>query len=203
MLKYDEKGEIKMRILVFSDSHKNVSDCTEVIENIIGVDMILHAGDHAQDAAWIQKCFPDIPVKYVVGNCDANIAPAEMIIEAEGITVGAVDIIKDNPYMLCGAVPGIGFEKADIIAKDLGMRENCAERIAAGIAFVLSYNLNQNGHVYLPQEKLIPAAGKLLGCTEDEAEDELARQIMLRKLRSVKVGSRNCIYLREAYEAER
>ena len=73
-----------MRILVFSDSHKNVSDCTQVIENIIGVDMILHAGDHALDAAWIQKCFPDIPVKYVVGNCDTNIAPAEMVIEAEG-----------------------------------------------------------------------------------------------------------------------
>ena len=73
-----------MRILVFSDSHKNVSACISVIENIIGVDMILHAGDHASDAAWIQKCFADIPVKYVTGNCDTNIAPAEMIIEAEG-----------------------------------------------------------------------------------------------------------------------
>ncbi len=117
--------------------------------------------------------------------------------------VGAVDIIKENPYMLCSAVPGIGFEKADMIAKDLGMRENCAERIAAGLAFVLSYNLNQNGHVYLPQEKLIPATVTLLDCTEDEAEDELARQLMLHKLRSVKIGGRNCIYLREAYDAER
>lgn len=72
-----------MRILVFSDSHKNISACISVIENIIGVDMILHAGDHASDAAWIQKCFPNIPVKYVAGNCDTNIAPLEMIIEAE------------------------------------------------------------------------------------------------------------------------
>ena len=72
-----------MRILVFSDSHRNISACTSVIENIINVDMILHAGDHAQDAAWIQKCFPDIPVKYVAGNCDTAIAPLEMIVEAE------------------------------------------------------------------------------------------------------------------------
>lgn len=72
-----------MRILVFSDSHKNISACISVIENIIGVDMILHAGDHASDAAWIQKCFPDIPVKYVAGNCDMAIAPHELIVEAE------------------------------------------------------------------------------------------------------------------------
>ena len=117
--------------------------------------------------------------------------------------VGAVDIIKENPYMLCGNIPGIGFDKADAIARDLGMRENCAERIAAGLAFVLSYNMNQNGHCYLPQEKLIPAAVTLLGCTEDEAEDELARQVMLKQFRSVQIGGRNCIYLREAFEAER
>ena len=117
--------------------------------------------------------------------------------------VGAVDVIKENPYMLCSNIPGIGFDKADMVARDLGMRENCAERIAAGLAFVLSYNMNQNGHVYLPQEKLIPAAITLLGCTEEEAEDELEQQISFGKLRSVKIGGRNCIYLREAFEAER
>jgi len=117
--------------------------------------------------------------------------------------VGAVDVIKENPYMLCAHIPGIGFDKADMVARDLGMRENCAERIAAGLVFVLSYNMIQNGHVYLPQEKLIPAAVTLLGCTQEEAEDELEQQLALRKLRSVKIGGRSCIYLREAFEAER
>ena len=117
--------------------------------------------------------------------------------------VGAVDVIKENPYMLCSNIPGIGFDKADMVARDLGMQENCAERIAAGLSFVLSYNMNQNGHVYLPQEKLIPAAITLLGCTEEEAEDELEQQIAFGKLRLVKIGGRNCIYLRDAYEAER
>ena len=117
--------------------------------------------------------------------------------------IGAVDIIKENPYTLCSNIPGIGFDKADVIARDLGMRENSAERIAAGLRFVLSYNMNQNGHVYLPQEKLIPAAVTLLGCSEEEAEDELEQQLSFRNLRSVKIGGRNCIYLREAFEAER
>ncbi|MBR6743695.1 MAG: ATP-dependent RecD-like DNA helicase [Clostridia bacterium] len=117
--------------------------------------------------------------------------------------IGAVDVIKENPYMLCSNIPGIGFDKADMVARDLGMRENCAERIAAGLSFVLSYNMNQNGHVYLPQEKLIPAAMKLLSCSQEEAEDELEQQISFGKLRSVKIGGRSCIYLREAFEAER
>lgn len=104
---------------------------------------------------------------------------------------------------MCGTIHGIGFEKADMIAKDLGIRENSGERIAAGLSFVLSYNMNQNGHVYVPQDKLIPAAVKLLSCTEDEAEDELAHQVMLKKLRAAKIGGRNCIYLPEAFEAEK
>ena len=135
--------------------------------------------------------------------CTNYLSPATSMKVFRKWGVGAVDIIKENPYMLCAEIQGIGFDKADMIARDLGMRENCAERIAAGLSFVLSYNMNQNGHVYLPQEKLIPAAVTLLGCKEEEAEDELARQTMLGKLRAVKISGRNCIYLREAYEAER
>ncbi len=135
--------------------------------------------------------------------CSAYLTPAASVKVYQKWGVGAVELIRENPYILCGSIHGIGFEKADMIAKDLGIRENNEERIAAGIAFVLSYNLNQNGHVYLPQEKLIPAAVKLLGCTEEEAEDELARQVMLKKLRHTKIGGRSCIYLPEAYEAEK
>ncbi len=135
--------------------------------------------------------------------CSAYLTPAASVKVYQKWGVGAVELIRENPYILCGSIHGIGFEKADMIARDLGIRENNEERIAAGIAFVLSYNLNQNGHVYLPQEKLIPAAVKLLGCTEEEAEDELARQVMLKKLRHTKIGGRSCIYLPEAYEAEK
>ena len=92
-----------MRILVFSDSHGSISACTTVVENIINVDMILHAGDHASDAVWIQKCFPDIPVKYVCGNCDPATAPPELIIEAEDkkifLTHGHRYSVKSQPEL--------------------------------------------------------------------------------------------------------
>lgn len=135
--------------------------------------------------------------------CSEYLSPSAAVKVYKKWGTGAVEVIRQNPYVLCGAIHGIGFEKADMIAKDLGIRENSSERIAAGLAFVLSYNMNQNGHVYVPQDKLIPAAVKLLSCTEDEAEDELARQVMLKKLRAAKIGGRNCIYLPEAFEAEK
>ncbi len=73
-----------MRILVFSDTHKYIESCIQTITRIIGVDMILHAGDHASDAIELQKIFPDIPIKYVSGNCDFSKGEQELVIEAEG-----------------------------------------------------------------------------------------------------------------------
>ena len=73
-----------MRILVFSDSHGNTEGCEKIIRTISGVDMILHAGDHANDARRLEQMFPDIPVNYVNGNCDFSSAPQELVIEADG-----------------------------------------------------------------------------------------------------------------------
>jgi len=56
----------------------------KVIKRIVGVDMIIHAGDHSSDAEYIEKLFPNIPVKYVRGNCDFSSAPLELIVEVCG-----------------------------------------------------------------------------------------------------------------------
>ena len=73
-----------MRILVFSDSHHEYNLCFNVINRIIGVDMILHAGDHLEDAKRIRSQFPDIPLRFVAGNCDFAEGAKESVIEAEG-----------------------------------------------------------------------------------------------------------------------
>lgn len=73
-----------MRILVFSDTHGDISQCVRVAKTLVGVDMIIHAGDHARDAEALAEMFPHISVRYVRGNCDLSPAPADAIIEAEG-----------------------------------------------------------------------------------------------------------------------
>lgn len=73
-----------MRILVFSDSHRDIESCIRVINNIVGVDMILHAGDHISDAKELCRMFPEIEFEYVPGNCDFSADEQEVVIEADG-----------------------------------------------------------------------------------------------------------------------
>lgn len=72
-----------MRILVFSDTHGDISQCIRLVNTLTGINMIIHAGDHAQDAENLAAEFPNIPVRFVRGNCDISSAPCELIIEAE------------------------------------------------------------------------------------------------------------------------
>ena len=58
------------RILVFSDTHGNISRCIETIDNIKDVDLVIHLGDTVRDAAELEKIYPDIEFKYVSGNND-------------------------------------------------------------------------------------------------------------------------------------
>ena len=58
------------RILVFSDSHGEVSDILRTIENIRDVDAVIHAGDISTDEIFIEKHIGSIPFYGVRGNND-------------------------------------------------------------------------------------------------------------------------------------
>ena len=70
------------RVLVFSDSHGDVSGMCKVIERIIGVSLIVHCGDYSKDAVFLRKAYPDIPVISVKGNNEYGFTldePSEII----------------------------------------------------------------------------------------------------------------------------
>ncbi len=114
----------------------------------------------------------------------------------------AVDIIKKNPYRLCDEIHGIGFERADSIAATLGTSPDSSARLESGILYLLSHNLNQNGHVCLPREKVIPAAAKMLDVPEEKIEYALASLISESRVVSVKYNRCDYLYTYEAYEEE-
>lgn len=116
---------------------------------------------------------------------------------------GAVERIKQNPYILCGEIYGVGFEKADAIAKDLGMKKNAPERIAMGLKYVLMHNAAANGHSFLPLDKLCVTANRLLACDINETEDEAAALCARGETVCVKRDGMKCVYLRNYYEAEK
>ncbi len=78
-------------------------------------------------------------------------------------------IIRDNPYKIIDEVDGIGFKKADEIAKKAGIKVDSEYRIQSGIVYVLTQAMSE-GHTYLPMEELTVRAKELLG-VETEAID--------------------------------
>ncbi|TNM32898.1 SF1B family DNA helicase RecD2 [Streptomyces sedi] len=74
----------------------------------------------------------------------------------------SISVVRDEPYRLASDVWGIGFLTADRIARAVGIPEDSPERVKAGLRYALSQASDQ-GHCYLPEERLIADAVKLLG----------------------------------------
>ncbi|MHB0935205.1 MAG: SF1B family DNA helicase RecD2 [Armatimonadota bacterium] len=79
----------------------------------------------------------------------------------------AIEIVTKNPYRLAHDVWGIGFKKADAIAKQLGFAQDTPERIEAGVLFYLQQATEQ-GHCFLPEEVLAKGAAELLAVPSEE-----------------------------------
>ena len=115
----------------------------------------------------------------------------------------SVELARQNPYRLCNEVEGIGFEKADLMARKLGIPADSSERLMSGICYLLSSNAAQNGHVCLPEDKLVATAAELLGCTPAAAAAALGDAISARRLVAEKRERVRYIYLPYAYETEK
>ncbi|MGX1670400.1 SF1B family DNA helicase RecD2 [Streptomyces sp. NPDC055400] len=73
----------------------------------------------------------------------------------------SISVVKNQPYRLASDVWGIGFLTADRIAQSVGIPHDSPERVKAGLQYALSQSTDQ-GHCFLPEEKLISDAVKLL-----------------------------------------
>ena len=74
----------------------------------------------------------------------------------------SIAVVKQNPYRLATDIFGIGFLKADSIAKELGFSNDSEVRVEAGIVYTL-HQLSEDGHVYFPYEPLVERCREILG----------------------------------------
>ena len=113
----------------------------------------------------------------------------------------ALDAVRENPYLLVDETYGVDFAVMDEIALSMGMAGDSRRRIEAAVLFELSYNLN-NGHVFLPRDKLIAASSRLIDCPEDLAETALDDLIGRGAVRCQRIAKVEACYLRRLYDAE-
>ncbi|MDB5048894.1 MAG: helicase, RecD/TraA family [Fibrobacteres bacterium] len=111
----------------------------------------------------------------------------------------AVSVLRSNPYQLADEVWGVGFLKADDIARKLGFAPDSYERIKAGLAYALSKS-SEEGHVFLYRDELMQRAQALLQC---EPEKIVFTLDGLGETSQVRNDGENRFYLPYLYHSER
>ena len=72
------------------------------------------------------------------------------------------DIVRANPYKLAEDINGIGFLKADAVARELGFAADSVERMSAATVFTLNTMVG-DGHVCSPRDELLRRTAELTG----------------------------------------
>lgn len=113
----------------------------------------------------------------------------------------SVDVVRINPYVLCGEGIGIGFERAEQISEALEVTPDPQFRIQAGVMHVIRHNL-RNGHTCLPREKLIAPSCGLLNAAADDIEIAIDNLLDEHKLERFEMNGKDFIALFKIYSDE-
>ncbi len=114
---------------------------------------------------------------------------------------GIIDIVKNNPYRLADESLGIGFRIADKIAMEAGLKEDSENRIEAGMLHVLRMSSNE-GHCYLPIEKIIESTSELLKLNSEKIGTTIKKFAGNRNVIVSSVNGMNVCYTTQLENAE-
>lgn len=84
-------------------------------------------------------------------------------------------ILDENPYQLVYDIKGIGFNKADQLARNIGIAANSPERLKAGLLYILEEECIKQGHTYLPNSYVIDTTQEMLN---DSTDVTIARETL-------------------------
>ena len=117
----------------------------------------------------------------------------------------ALAVVRSNPYRLTMDVHGIGFYRADEIARKIGLALDAPERIEAALAHVLDRQAEE-GHTYLPRPRLEELAEELLKTPREGVIQVLDRIIekgrVVAEALPEKDHAGSAIFIKSLYDAE-
>ncbi|MDP9352093.1 MAG: AAA family ATPase, partial [Chloroflexota bacterium] len=90
-------------------------------------------------------------------------------------------VAQGQPYRLT-AVRGIGFAKADALARSLGFGPDHPERLKAGVEYVLTETEGRWGHTFQPRGELVAKTASILGVPGAAVEAAIEEQLAWRSL---------------------
>ena len=113
----------------------------------------------------------------------------------------ALQMLRDDPYILSRAQFGVDFAVADAIAISMGFGGDDPCRLRAAIEYELAHNAG-NGHVFLPREKLLAATAQLVDVDTDMVEAALDKLIDSFAVVEKPIANVRGCYLPRLYQAE-
>ena len=113
----------------------------------------------------------------------------------------ALDVVQDNPYILASVQIGASFADADALAISQGMEEDSPQRVAAALLFELRHN-GDNGHCFIPVNKLTDATAQLIGIDATHIQEGLDMLLDSGEVICEQVANVQACYLSGLYNAE-
>ncbi len=121
-------------------------------------------------------------------------------------------VLKKEPYTIAKDIPEAGFELADTIALNMGIKKNDPERIKAAIIYLLLKHEN-NGHVFAEKHDLVSKIAKITGAESSDIEEALlslekSDEIVIEEIKksddrkTENIENNIAIYLTRLYRAE-
>ncbi|MGN0555082.1 MAG: ATP-dependent RecD-like DNA helicase [Candidatus Fimenecus sp.] len=132
-----------------------------------------------------------------------GMSPRECIAAYEAFGSNAVERVTKNPFELCDADTGIGFERAEAIADALPNPPESDFRVRAGITHIVRQNLYSNGHTCIPREKLLRIAADYLSVGEEAVDIQIDTLTSSGALTAKELNGREFIFLTSAYRDEK
>lgn len=127
---------------------------------------------------------------------------SECLLAYEKLGSNVIEIIEQNPYILCEGESKISFERAEQIADLLPQKPDSKHRIDAGILYVIRHNYS-NGHTCLPLDKIYTPSGELLNESRENIEIAIDNLVQTKRVIVERIGNKDFIFLPEAYNAEK
>ena len=114
----------------------------------------------------------------------------------------ALNIVRENPYILCSDDYGISFKRADEIAFGFGITSDNIYRIVSGIKYAMRIFASRDGHTYVKREVLLDAVNKLLGVEKEKVASALDSKEDVNGISKMLIGNEQCVVLNDLYFAE-
>ncbi len=133
--------------------------------------------------------------------CENEISPIFALRLYKYYGTSAYEVLCDDPYILASESIGGNFFDADRLAVELGFDGDSVSRISAAITFELQHNSN-NGHCFIPRNKLIAATAQLISVDEEDVAAALDDMLDCGEIICEAIGGVEACYLCSLYEAE-